>query len=132
MKSTALKTQRNFCVNHKTVSSLFQEAQLENVRFVRVQPLEREIRNAAVWGVLVTARLGDEVHSAWVVTGFMRLPALVQTGFTEVTQQVAQLIKTLAIQAGFEVRQGLYCAPEVMLYQYAAALPVAELQEGER
>ncbi len=132
MKSTALKTQRNFCVNHKTVSGLFQEARLENVRFVRVQPLEREIRNAAVWGVLVTARLGDEVHSAWVVTGFMRLPALVQTGFAEVTQQVAQLIKTLAIQAGFEVRQGLYYAPEVMLYQYAAALPVAELQEGER
>lgn len=132
-KRLTLSHQSNFCVNHKTVSGLLQEAHIYNIPFVRVQPLEREIRGFSVWGVLVTARLFDEVHIAWVVTGHLRLPALVRTEFAEAQQQVAQHIHALAAQMGLDVRQGFYSVtPEALLYQYAAALPVVDRQEGDR
>lgn len=128
MKSSALKTQRHFCVHHKTVSALLQEARRENARFVRVQLLEREILGHRVWGVLLTACLGEEIHIAWVKVQEARLytPAL-HTKAVEAQKAVFQQIRHLAAQTGLEVRDGWYAVvPEILLYREPAELWVAE------
>ncbi len=130
MKRTGLQSPCHFCVHHKTVFALVQEMQLLHVPFVRVQPLEREIRGFRVWGVLVTARLVDEVHIAWVKVREARFytPALHEQAVA--TQAaVVQHIHHLAIQAGLEVYDGWYAVvPEILLYREPADWPLE--QEG--
>jgi hypothetical protein len=105
------------------------------VRVVHLEALQRSIHASEVWGILLTARLGDEIHVAWVVAYHAMAPSARQRAFARSQQShVSAQVQGLVIQAGFVARPGFYAVPEAFTFQYAAVLsdeedmPVA--QEG--
>jgi hypothetical protein len=115
-----------FTVHYKSVVDFLQTVQEAGVRIIHVEGLQRRIRATDVWGVLLTARLGDEIHVALVVAYHAIAPSARQRdhALSEQTRILTQ-VQALATQAGLICRPGFYAVPEVFAF-YAAALPDEE------
>jgi hypothetical protein len=135
LKKSLPNHQEPFIMQYKTVADFLQTVQEAGGHIVHVEALQHRIRASEVWGVLLTARLGDEIHVAWVVASHAMTPSARQRAYalTEHSHITGQ-IQTLVTQAGFVTRPGFYAVPETIAFQYAAALPDEEqdaAQEGD-
>ncbi len=116
--------QEQYTVHYKAVADFLQTVQEAGVRVVHVEALQLRIRASEVWGVLLTARLGDEVHVAWVVASHAMNPSAHQRARAQETQSsILAQVQTLVTQVGLLTRPGFYAVPEAFAFQYAAALP---------
>lgn len=130
-----LHQQEIFCVNYKTVSAFLQAVQEAGVCVVHLEALERPVRLSQVWGLLLTARLGDEIHVAWVVAACALSPSLRQREWALAKRDhLSRQVHALIAELGLEVKPGFYAlAPASLLYQHAATLlEEAAAQEGAR
>jgi hypothetical protein len=130
-----LHQQETFCVNYKTVSAFVQAIQEAGVRVVHLEALERPVRLSQVWGLLLTARLGDEIHVAWVVAACALSPSPRQRAWAQAKQDhLSRQVRALIAQHGLEIKPGFYAlVPPSLLYQHAATLlEGAAAQEGAR
>jgi hypothetical protein len=137
MSSTkySLPKQEIFCVNYKTVSAFLQAVQEAGVCVVHLEVLERPVRLSQVWGLLLTARLGDEIHVAWVVAACALSPSPRQRTWALAKQDhLSRQVRALIAEHGLEIKPGFYAlAPASLLYQHAATLlEGAAAQEGAR
>jgi hypothetical protein len=115
-----------FTVHYKRVLDFLQTVQEAGVRIIHVDALQRRLRATDVWGVLLTARIVDEIHVAWVVAYYAIAPSARQRAqaLSEQARILAQ-VQALATQAGLTCHPGFYAVPEVFAF-YAAALPDEE------
>ncbi len=130
-----LHQQETFCVNYKTVSAFVQAVQEAGVRVIHLEALERPVRLSHVWGLLLTARLSDEIHIAWVVAACAMSPSPRQRAWALTKQDhLSRQVRALIIEHGLEIKPGFYAlAPASLLYQHAATLlDGAAAQEGAR
>jgi hypothetical protein len=124
-----------FIIQYKAVADFLQAVQEAGVRTVHLEALQRRIRASEVWGILLTARLSDEVHVAWVVASHAMTPSAHQraSALSEQARILAQ-VQTLVALYGLNTRPGFYAIPEAVAFQYAAALPEeasADLEGGQ-
>ncbi len=125
-KHSLLHLQETFTVHYKSVADFLQTVQEAGVRIVHVEALQRRLRATDVWGGLLTARLGDEIHVAWVVAYYAIAPSARQRDHALSEQtRISTQVQALATQAGLTCRPGFYAVPEVFAF-YAAALPDEE------
>jgi hypothetical protein len=119
-----LHQQETFCVNYKSVSAFLQAVQEAGVRIIHLEALERPVRLSQVWGLLLTARLGDEIHVAWVVAACAMSPSPRQQAWALTKQDhLSRQVRALIAEHGLEIKPGFYAlAPASLLYQYAATL----------
>jgi hypothetical protein len=124
LKKPLPQKQETFTVHYKSVVDFLQTVQEAGARIVHVEALQRRLRASDIWGVLLTARLGDEVHVAWVVAYHAMTPSARQRAhaITELDRISAQ-VQALLTQAGLTCRPGFYAVPETYAFQYAATLP---------
>jgi hypothetical protein len=130
-----LHQKETFCVNYKTVAAFLQAVQEAGVRVIHLEALERPVHLSQVWGLLLTARLGDEIHIAWVVAAYAISPSPRQRAWALTKQdQLSRQVRALIAEHGLEIKPGFYAlAPASLLYQYAATLlEGATAQEGGR
>ncbi len=122
--TSPLRKQEIICVNYTTVPAFLQTVQEAGVQSVRLEALAPQMRASQVWGLLMTARLGDEIHVAWVVAAQAMSPSPRQRAWALAKQEhLSRQILTLIAQYGLEVKPGFYAlAPASLLYQYAACL----------
>ncbi len=131
----SLHQQETFCVNYKSVSAFLQAMQEAGVHVVHLEALERPVRLSQVWGLLLTARLDDEIHVAWVVAACALSPSSRQRAWALAKQDhLFRQVRALINEQGLEIKPGFYAlAPASLLYQYAATLlEGATAQEGGR
>jgi hypothetical protein len=118
-----LPGQGRYTVHYKSVVDLLQTVQEAGVHIVHIEALQRRIRASEVWGVLLTARLGDEVHVAWVVAYHAMTPSARQRAHAlEAQARILVQVQALVTQAGLITRPGFYAVPEALAFQYAATL----------
>ncbi len=137
MSSTkySLPKQEIFCVNYKSVSAFLQAVQEAGVRVVHLEALERPVRLSQVWGLLLTARLDDEIRVAWVVAACAMSPSPRQRAWALAKRDhLSRQVRALIAEHGLEIKPGFYAlAPASLLYQHAATLlEGATAQEGAR
>ncbi len=125
---------KHFCIYHSSLLDLVQEVQGQTgvlsatlarlgwaVPAIRVQAVPVRMGLLVVWGVLVTARRGDEIHSAWCVADQTTLPigAERQAKALERQSNAHQRIEEQVRRAGLRVRPGCYAVPEAAFRQVA-------------
>ncbi len=128
-----LHQQEIICVNYKSVSAFLQAVQEAGVRAVHLEALERPVRLSQVWGLLLTARVADEIHVAWVVAACALSPSPRQRAWALAKQDhLSRQVCALIAEHGLEIKPGFYAlAPASLLYQHAATLlDGAAAQEG--
>lgn len=105
------------------------------MRIVHLEALQCRIRASEVWGILLTTRLGDEIHVAWVVAYHAMTPSTRQRTYALTEQaRISSQVQALLTQASLTTRPGFYAVHEAFAFQYAAALPDEEpaaAQEGD-
>ena len=130
-----LQKQETFCVNYKSVSAFLQAVQDGGVQFVHLEALERPVRLSQVWGLLLTARLDDEIHVAWVVAACAMSPSPRQREWALAKRaHLSRQVRALIAELGLEIKPGFYAlVPASLLYQHAATLlEGSATQEGAR
>ena len=92
---------------------------------VRVDSLSVHVGLLIVWGVLVTVRRGDEVHSAWVVADQATDPASNDRHVQGRSRASAlfQRITTLVRDRHMQVLTGYFAVPE-QAFRQVATLPL--------
>src|SRR5262245_6274331 len=117
-KHSLLHPQETFTIHYKSVADFLQTAQEAGIHAVHLEALQRCIRASEVWGVLLTARLGDEIHVAWVVAYHAMAPSARQRAhaFTEQARLSTQ-VQVLLTQAGLTRLPGFYAVPEAFAFQ---------------
>jgi hypothetical protein len=112
------------CVNYKSVPAFLQAVQESGARVVHLEALERPVRLSQVWGLLLTARLGDEIHVAWVVAACALSPSPRQQAWALAKQEhLSRQVRALIAEHGLEIKPGFYAlAPASLLYQHSASL----------
>jgi hypothetical protein len=127
LKKSFLQEQKHYTIHYKTVRDFLQTVQEAGVHIVHVEALQHRIRASEVWGVLLTARISDEIHVAWVVAYHAMTPGASQRAHALDTQTcILAQVQALVAQAGLVTRPGFYAVPEAVAFQYAAALPEEE------
>lgn len=126
-----LHKQHIICVNYSSVTQLLQVAEQNGCNVMHLESRQRVFGNRTVWGVLLTARLGDEIHCAWVVTAQILLPNAAEAEQARAAQALVreQLVACVA-QPPLQIAPGSYAlAPESLLYQQVALLDLPSWSE---